>query len=687
MPRKEGQFLVEDYFLNTGGLNTADSPFVVANSEATGGKNYDYVSRGGMKKRNGHAKLNTSANAQVKSLGLGLWNKPGTARKVIRAAGRKLQDFDVNTYAFTNLTEDTTAAGSDFLGVSSTQPVVFTMFNTSSAGVLWAAGGGATSIYGAYSGTKVTKNGVETPGGSISLSTSAHLGTPNFSSTGYYRYAVAFRKASTQAIGNAALFKEVQVSTSTDKVTIDLSSVTGEDTTKHDKFVIYRSAVSASAQGDVAFTAGDLVGYANIGDSSFEDTGSYTATSQNIPQANNVLLDNSELPSGTPKCLTLFKRRLVTAINSTVYFSDLNKPESWPTYQTITLPSGGDITALGVISMTSATSSQIEEMLVVFKQREVWVITGDGTLDDNGIPDWSLKYINSAGAPSQASVVSADGFLFWLNYRGFYMWNGNGKPAYISRKIQDKFQRGGDIDKSTLGQAWGMYVEGRGQVHWCLSSNSEGTQKYLLKLDLDLTARAGSDATGNISYEGVFTPDVLAFSSYAGLSAIISDSATDESVYYGDGSGYIYSGYTSAQDGGVSFDFDYITPYLNLGLPNVAKRMVKVIAWVIDNGEYDLRLQYWSDYRYRSADASALEVAVNQGTTDTGALYGSAVYGTSTYNSFAPKTRPIVFNIPAGAQNNGEGDSFRLRFLQASSSKTLTLFGFSVYYSELPLRK
>jgi hypothetical protein len=687
MPRKEGQFLVEDFYTNLGGLNTADSPFVVSLNEATGGKNYDYVSRGGLKKRAGHGKLNTSANAQVKSLGLGLWNKPGTARKVIRAAGRKLQDFDVNTYAFTNLTEDTTAAGSDFLGVSSTQPVVFTMFNTSSAGVLWAAGGGATSIYGAYSGTKVTKNGVETPGGSISLSTSAHLGTPNFSSTGYYRYAVAFRKASTQAIGNAALFKEVQVSTSTDKVTIDLSSVTGEDTTKHDKFVIYRSAVSASAQGDTAFTAGDLVGYANIGDSSFEDTGGYTATSQNIPQANNVLLDNSELPSGTPKCLTLFKRRLVTAINSTVYFSDLNKPESWPTYQTITLPSGGDITALGVISMTSATSSQIEEMLVVFKQREVWVITGDGTLDDNGIPDWSLKYINSAGAPSQASVVSADGFLFWLNYRGFYMWNGNGKPAYISRKIQDKFQRKGDIDKGSLVQAWGAYAENRGQIHWCVTSKAEGTQKYLLKLDVDLTTKGSSDATGNISYEGVFTPDVLGFSAYAGLSFIASDTSTEETVYYGDGSGYIYSGYTSTQDGGVSVDWEYITPHLNLSTPNMAKRLVKVVAWVIDNGEYDLNLTYWSNYGYRSSDASSVSVTVNQGRTGSDALYGTAIWGTSTYNSFKPRIKPVVFNIPAGPQNNAEGESFRLRFQQLSSTKTLTLYGFSVYFSEIALRK
>jgi hypothetical protein len=686
MPRKEGEYLVEDFFVNTGGLNTADSPFVVNIDEATGGSNYDYVSRGGLKKRGGHARLNSSANAQTKSFGLGLWNKPGTARKVMRAAGTKFQEFDTTSYAFTNLTEDTAAAGSTFFNSSSSQPVVFSMFNTPSSGTLWAAGGGASAIYGAYSATKVTKNGVETPGGSIALSTSAHAAAPNFTSTGYYRYAVAFRKLSTQAIGNAALFKEVNVTTASDKVVIDLSSVTGDDTTKYDKFVIYRSTVSVASQGNVAFTAGDIVALVDITASSYDDTGGYTSTAQNVPQANNILLDNSELTSGTYNCLTLFKRRLVTATGSTIYFSDINKPESWPTYQTLTVPSGGEITALGVISMTSPTSSEIQEMLVVFKQREVWVITGDGTIDSLGLPDWSLKYINSAGAPTQASVVAADGFLFWLNYRGVYMWNGNGKPAYISRKIQDKFQRGGDIDKSTLGQAWGMYVENRGQIHWCLSSNSEGTLKYVLKLDLDLTTKGSADTVGNVKYDGVFTPDVLRFSAYAGLSFIAASSSTEETIYYGDASGYIMSGYASTQDAGTSFNFDYISPYLNFGKPNCSKRLIKVVAWVIDNGEYDLDLTYWSNYRYADSDGSTVSVTVNQGILDTGALYGSAVYGIARYNSFAPRLKPVVFHIRS-EKNNAEGDAFRLRFQQLSSSKTLTLYGFSVYYSELPLRK
>lgn len=671
MPRKEGQFLCEDFYTNAGGLNTADSPFVVSLEEAAGGKNFDYVKRGGVQKRAGHAKLNSVANGEVKSLGFGLWNKPGTAREVVRAAGRKLQNFDFSAYTFTNLTEDTTAAGSDLLGASSTQPVVSSMFVNASASTLWCAGGGATALYGVYSDSKATANGVAALTTSSFTATATGAGGTGTLATGTYRYTLVFRKASTQALGNASTAVEASATfTNGTHDSIDLAwTVSNNDTTKYDKIYIYRSSVG----GEAAFTAGALVALVNSNVTTYSDTGTSVSSSENVPRANSTVLDNSVLSSGSPTVLTVFKRRLVSAIGSTIYFSDINKPESWPTYQTITVPSGGDITALGVISMSTGNTS-IEEMLVIFKQREVWVVTGDGTLTST-IPDWTLKFINSAGAPNQSVVVSADGYLLWVNYRGVYAWNGAGKPAYISRKIQDKFARGGDIDKSKLKTAWGMYTEGRGEVQWVLSSNSDGEHKYVLKLDLSLSLGSGKA-------EGVFTPDVLAFPAYAGLSALTATDSTEETIYYGDNAGFVYSGYSGAADGSTSVDFEYITPYLTMGQPNVAKRVTKVVAWVIDNGSYDLELTTWTNYRYKTSEGLVTSVEVNQGITDEGALYGAAVYGTSTYSSFRPRVKPVVFNI-----KESEGDAIRLKFSQSASNRTLTLYGFSVYYQDIATRK
>jgi hypothetical protein len=126
---------------------------------------------------------------------------------------------------------------------------------------------------------------------------------------------------------------------------------------------------------------------------------------------------------------------------------------------------------------------------------------------------------------------------------------------------------------------------------------------------------------------------------------------------------------------------------MTFGQPNAAKRINKVVAWVIDNGEYDFLMTYWSNYRNRAVDSDSVLATVNQGITDSGALYGSAIWDTSTFSSFSPKIKPVVFNVPSGSQNNGEGDSFRLRFQQIATTKTLTLLGFSVYYTDLSLRK
>ncbi len=683
MPRREGQFLVEDFFSNQGGLNTADSPFVVGLDQCTGGKNFDYNKRGAVIKRFGHAKLNTSADSQLRTVGLGLFNKPSATRKVIRAAGTKLQDFDVSAYTFTDLSEDTVGAGTDFIDDESTQPYVQTMFNNGTSGLLWGAGAGASSIFGAYSGTKVTQNGVPEITVSSFTATPAGAGSSITLAAGAYRYTLVFHKLSTGAIGNASTSVEASATVLITHNTVDLAwTITNNDTTKYDLIYIYRSSVS----GSTGFTAGSLVTTVASSATTYQDTGSSVATSQNVPRANSTILDNSVLPTSTYNCLTLFKRRLVTASGSTIYFSDVNKSESWPTYQYITVPSGGDITALAVISNISDTSSDIDEYLVVFKQTEVWVVTGDGVLDDNSLPDWILKYVDNAGVSNQAIVVPANGYLSWVNYRGVFMWNGSGKPKYVSDDIEDKFQFQGDLDKSKLSYGFGVYMPTKNQIQWTLSSGTIGEQKYVLKLDLRLTLGKTTNELGGGQLKAVFTPDVTGFPSYAGLVFIPSGSATDERLYIGDGSGFIYQGFTATKDGAAFVPFEYLTPHLTLGKPNGSVRVNKVIAWVLDNGAYDLTLDFWSGYRFDDEDASTitLPVSVTQ-STDVG-IWDESLWDDANWDGTTAKVRPITFNLSSN-KNNSEGDAVRLRLKQSDSNVQVILYGFSVYYTDLPLRK
>jgi hypothetical protein len=675
--RREGQFLVSDFYFNAGGLNTADSPFVVDKTQAVAGKNFDYIQRGGIRKRPGHPKLNTVANTELRTLGLGLWDKPESVREVIRAAGTKLQNFDFSAYTFTNLTEDTTAASSDFLPGTSTQPVVFSMYNTATNGVLWGAGGGMTKLYGAYSDAKVTANGVAAP--TASSFTATPTGSGGTLAVGAYYYTLVYRKASTQALSNGTVEASATV-TSGQKV--DLAwTLTNNDTTKYDKIYIYRSSVGGAS----SFTAGALVAIVNSSVTAYTDTGTVVSSSESVPRAGSAALDNSEPPTSNLETLTLFKRRLVTASGSTVYFSDVNKSESWPTYQTITLPSGGKITGLAVISIASPLSSEIDEVLCVFKQRELWVITGDGSLTGT-LPNWSLNFVDNSGSANQSLIVSADGNIAWVNYRGVFMWNGSGKPKYISQPIEDKFQRGGDIDKSLLNRGWGVFNQSRSEIQWCLSSAIEGEQKYVLKLDVRLTEGQSGDALGRASVKGVFTPDVIPFPLYAGLVFAESQDAIEELQYMGDASGFIYSGYLGTADGtDTDIDFEYVTPYLNLGQPSAAKRVHKIVVYILENGVYDLDLQFWANYRYADNLGSNQSLPISANQSSANGVWDVGKWDEMVWDAVSNKVKALAFNLTSST-NDTEGDAFRFKFSQSGGDETVVILGFSVYYTELGTR-
>jgi hypothetical protein len=770
LPRREGQFLVEDFYLNEGGLNTADSPFIVQPSEATGGQNFDLQIPGAIRKRGGHLQLNSAANTQLKSLGLGLWNKPDTTRQPMRAAGTKWQAFDPSAHTFTNLYEDTaktsmgtatitiaspgvvtfTAHGLDvtdpvqftttgalptgltasttyyvktvltadtftlaatvggtvitttgtqsgthtlhkfttaFLTGGSTQPVVFSMYNTPSTGVLWAAGGGMASLYGAYSATKVTANGTSAPTTSSFTATPAAGGSLT---AGTYRYTLVYRKLSTQALSNALAATEASGTTSGGDLTLNLAwTLTNNDTTKYDKIYVYRSSVS----GAEGFTAGTLVTILASSATTFADTGSTAFTgyaiSQNVPRAASTVLDNSVLATATYRPLTTFKRRLVTASASSLYFSDLNKPESWPTYQTLSIPSGGEITALAVVALTSPLSTDIDEALVVFKQSECWVVTGDGILDDDSLPNWVLKFVNNSGAITQASVVTAEGYIAWVNYKGFYMWNGTGKPIRISRKIWDKFQQSGDIDKSKLGYAFGIYSQKRNEILWCLSSSTLGEQKYVLKLDLQRTIPRGqANAVGDQELDGVFTPDVLSAAMYAGMSFLEAASSTEESLYLGDGAGFISSAFASTgdDDGDTDITMSVYTPYHNCGTPTLAKRFHKLVLWVLDNGVYNVDVSFWANYRFAVSEGSTQTASANPNPAVGNGIWDSGLWDVMRWDAAPSTVRALVYNL-SPSQNNTEGDCIRFLFSQTGNEETPIIYGYSLYYSDISTRK
>ena len=672
--KRVGQKLQADYFQNLEGLNNSDSPFIVSDgTAANGSRNYEYTEMGSIQKRLGLELINTTADVQLEVRGLSIRNAVDSTQNVIRAAGTKIQEVNIDTAVFTDLTEDTAAAGSDFLSASTTVPVSDAMFSTTDTDILWLAGGGMADIYGAYSATKATKNGTEQPEGNINLTLG---GGGSFASAGTYFYSVAFQKASTGAVSNATLDVSVAVTTTSNSVNVDLTSITNVDTTKFDEIHIYRSATGGS-QG---FTTGDLVTKAISTATSFTDTGTAELTTQNIPRAGNTVLDNSDLPEGNFDFVVRFQRRLVTAKDNTVYISDLNKSESWPLINRIELNSGGPITGLGVVSRGTNYTDSSEEILVVFKENEVYSITGTGVVT-GGILDYTLKFIDVEGCASHRTIVAANGYLLWINRRGIFMWDGIGKPIYASKQIENFFELEGDLDLTKLNLGWGRYVQRKNQVIWHLSHDIYGEQKFTLKLDLRLSIpRINQNLAGRI-LPAVFIPDTQDIGLYAGQ-AYYPTGGARELYVVADQQGFVYRHYAVQNDSGSGIDFEYVTPFLDQDNVGVRKSYERVIAWVDRLGDWDLTLDFWTDYRQSEGEASTKAVPIQGAAGNAASLWDVGIWDEAFWDDFATDFRPIVFNLKS-TRNNTLGDAIKLRFKQLGANEPVRIKGYSVVYTEM----
>lgn len=666
----------QDYFENTGGLNITDSAFVVADNQATDGYNFEYLKTGAIRKSLGYAKINTSADAQTRSKGMGILNPVSGSIVPLRAAGTKLQTVNVSTGAFTNVTQDTAAVNSDFF-TTSTQPVIFQTFNTTSKDTTVCVGAGVSGPI-AYVGTtnKVTYLGVAEPTGSaLSLSAGSSGGTIP---TGTYFYAVALRKTSTGNISNATLDNSVAV-TLGQKVTITLPTVS--DQTLYDKFYIYRSA----AGGVTGFTTGVLVATVNTSEASYLDNGTDLTTTDFVPREGLADLDNSPPVSGTYNCVAMYKRTLVLATGSTIYFSDLNKHESYPIDKYITIPSGGAITALAVLAFSSPYQST-EEILCVFKNNEMWLISGSGAYDsDLGIYDYELKFLDSVGCAGQSLVINTGGFIAFIDYRGIYMWNGSGKPTYVSRPLESAFQNDGDIDKSKLIYGFGVFFRKFNQIIWFLSHKIYGDNKLALKIDLRLTSPTITQNIINVISDAVFTSEKRSDSMFAGVTYLPSDTL-DETFLTGDDAGYVYNMYNVYNEAGDAISFSYTTKWLDQGSRGVAKRYNKVVVFVEEVGDWDLTLKYSANYNPFDANSSQITETLSPTETNASGLWDVAIWDVGFWDQANNKIRAISFNLNSN-NNANEGDSLRLTFSQSGADQPVIIYGFSIYYDEIAVRK
>lgn len=651
---------ITPYTQNSGGLNITDSPLSMQDNQATGQSyNYDYARTGAISKVLASSVLNTIADTQLKTVGLGVWHDAVTdLRTLIRCAGTKIQTCSTSTGISTNCTSDTLGATTDFLNSNSTQPAVFSAFNTSNGTQLWIAGAGVNSLYG-YTGTTVTQNGVAVPTGSIGLTVNTHT-TGVWTATGTYFYGVQFRKGVTQVFSNITLDKSATVVNADDTVTIDLTTISNIDTTLYDQIWIWRSAVA----GVTGFTTGSIIAKVSSSTTSYIDTGTSIASAQNVARSGNTILDNTQLGTGSYTTVTTFKRRLITALNSTLYISDLDKPESWPLQNIIVLPSGGPILGLGTIGVPSEYTTGSDQYLCIWKERELWVLTGDNP--DN----WELLFVDKTGCLGQSLVVSFNGFVTWLTFNGIYIWDGRGKPARCSKPVQALFMVDGDLDTGKLSQGYATQYEKANEVIWRVSHRTKGTNKLSIKMDTRLTSLSAAQNLQNPEMDGVFILDTDS-NAYYGLTSI--RPGTEEILILGDDAGFVYQGYQSVS----AVSFDYETKPLDMGAPEVLKSFKRVLVLVEKLTPNDLTMFFWADYRIRAEYATKVSVSMSPSRGAIPSLWDVAIWDQNLWDDFYQDISFIEFNLPS-FDNNAQGTSLKLKFEQLEASAPVRIHGFFV---------
>ncbi len=677
--RQVGQKFQADYFRHIGGLDTASNPMDVGwDTAARGSYNYEYTEQGSITKRAGFPYFSSTADSELVSLEIALREPVSTSSQVIRAAGSKIQLANLATVTFTNLTEDTATTNSTFW--TSEDPVCSQMISTPDIDVLWLAGGGAEALYGVYSDTKVTKNGVNAPAGSINVGLT---GTGSFSTTGEVYYSVALRKGSTQAWSNASLDTAVTLTTTNTSVLVTLSGITNIDLTKIDAIALYRQFTAVG--GGAGFTAGALVTIVASSTVSITDNGVAASDAELVPRSGNTLLDNSTLPEGEYTTLALFKRRLVTVLNNTLYISDVNKPESWPLHNRFVLPSGSPVKGLGVVSFNTPTSTSLDELLAIFKENELRALSGTGQIDDNGVADWALNFISKDGACSHKGIVNAEGYLTWISRRGVFVWDGSGKPMYCSVPIENMWQTSGDITQADLDVAWGVYARDKSQVIWCVSHALYGTQKAFLKLDTKTSFREiSSDLSSRVTV-GRFIIDAPSIGSsveYRSGAVLVAPGTTQQMFVIGDNAGHLIKGYVAASDAGSGLPFNYVTQFLDQDSVGVKKSYSKVIVWVDSLGDWDLTLDFWTDYRNTEETFSSNKLPIGAQIGLTAGLWDLGNWDEAFWDQADTSLKAIVFNLQS-TSNNTLGDCIKLRFKNIASDNPITIKGWTIEYTEM----
>lgn len=312
------------------------------------------------------------------------------------------------------------------------------------------------------------------------------------------------------------------------------------------------------------------------------------------------------------------------------------------------LPSDG----AGVINLASDGSGLIthHDELIIFCLDRIFRLTGSGR-EDFQVTDVT----KDLGCLSGYSVQEIGGDVIFLGPDGLRLLSTtsqrvNEEIGSISKNVQSRFQNIiQDLVCSTV-------IRGKTQYR-LFYPNSDG--------------QAETIADGTI---GVLKSTGWEFSDMRGIKPSCCDSYwidNDEIIVHGGFDGYVYQQESGNSFGDNQINYTYQSPHIIMGDAGMRKNMQRVILNISTEGDSDFALTVVYDY----GDTNVPQTTSYALNVTSGAVYGSATYGTSLYGgNDSPLIRQTV---------EGSGFSVGIKIDGSSTDDaSFSIKGFQLEYTQ-----
>jgi hypothetical protein len=354
---------------------------------------------------------------------------------------------------------------------------------------------------------------------------------------------------------------------------------------------------------------------------------------------------------GNPGFGAVYANRLAVAGDannpSTVYISELENPENFtpsvgPASAGAILVGPGDgekITALHTLYLPLTN----EEVLVVFKERSTYIITG------NDADTFALQKVSGEfGAVGPRSVVQVGSELIFLSQEGITSLStatadGNLTTRMVSRSIQPQINT---LNRNTLATSWALHLRDRNEVWWAVPDGGSTQNQRVLIMNYN---------------------NGLTWSRRSGLT-VACGCVLQGQLLTGNYNGVLHRQCSGSSYNGGPISWTYRTPFYELGSPRQRKRIRDIELYLRQQSALSLTVKTAWDAR---RSAASQETTTLPSTPDAeSALFGSALFNADKYG-LAGLSR--VRLIP-----NGSGRSLQLELSGSAVNQPIELQGWTI---------